>query len=281
MEPSPPLSDDEPDTPRKARTQRSRPSKSLPSDRMKFEVQVRVLQTFGRLSAGGRVIDPERLSAALNNEVSKYTAPLSHGFFVESGWLNKVGRGEYTATDALTAYARRNGAGADDALAPLRTAARGSWYWRTVEPLLQHGGAHSSEVMVALMHEATVGEAHAPQIKMLLEWLKFLELISIRGDKVMLTSSAADEAESEQQPEDDLEPDLEPAPIMPVSPVVEPHRAEVPGPTTTRGEAPRPMLTFDFSVTVTADDLTRLGPDQIRALFEAVGTVAAITRNQD
>ena len=91
MDPDTPLGETEPDTPKKARTQRSRPSKSLPSDRMKFEVQVRVLQTFGRLAAGGRVIDPERLSAALNNEVSKYTAPLSHGFFVESGWL-KEGR---------------------------------------------------------------------------------------------------------------------------------------------------------------------------------------------
>lgn len=284
MDPDTPLDEAEPDSPKKARTQRSRPSKSLPSDRMKFEVQVRVLQTFGRLAAGGRVIDPERLSAALNNEVSKYTAPLSHGFFVESGWLNKVGRGEYTATDALTAYTRRNGAGADDPLAPLRMTATGSWYWRTVEPLLQHGGAQTSEVIVALMHEATVGDAHTPQIKMLLEWLKFLGLISIRGDRVMLTSPTAEESEPEveQQPEPDVEPEpeAEPEPTTPDRPVVEQPRAEVPRPTATQAGSPRPMLTFDFSCAVTAEDLARLDADQIRALFEAVGTVAAITRQQ-
>jgi hypothetical protein len=272
-------------SPKKVRTQRSRPSKSLPSDRMKFEVQLRVLQTFGRLAAGGRVIDPERLSAALNNEVSKYTAPLSHGFFVESGWLNKVGRGEYTATDALAAYTRRNGAGADDPLAPLRMTATGSWYWRTVEQLLQHGEAQTSEVVVALMQEATVGDAHAPQIKMLLEWLKFLGFISISGDSVRLASPTAQDPESHDEPQS--EPDTEPAaepepePMTPERPGVERPRTQVPRTTTSQASASRPMLTFGFSCSVTADDLARLDAVQIRALFEAVGTVAAITQKQE
>jgi len=288
------LGETEPDTAKRARKQRSRPSKSLPSDRMKFEVQLRVLQTFGRLSTGGRVISPESLSDALNNEVSKYTAPLSHGFFVESGWVNKVGRGDYAATDALTAYARRNGAGADDAIAPLRVTALRSWYWRTIEPLLQHGGAPISEVMVALMHEATVGEAHKPQIRMLLQWLQFLGLIAIRGDKVQSASPTAEQQpqnepseETEAEPESESEDGSNPAPVVaatpgpPAVPVVEHPRAEVPRPTTSQAGAPRPMLTFDFSCAVTAEDLARLNADQIRALFEAVGTVAAITRKQE
>lgn len=284
-----PLGSPEPDSPKKARTQRSRPSKSLPSDRMKFEVQVRVLQTFARLSVGGRVISPESLSDALNNEVSKYTAPLSHGFFVESGWLTKAGRGEYAATDALTAYNRRSGTGADDPIAPLRMTAKGSWYWRSVEPLLQHGGANVSEVMVALMNEATVGEAHKPQVRMLLEWLRFLGLISLNGDKVMLTSAigeaSADAAnlDSEQplsEPEPEPEPEHDSEPVSPGRPLA-PARAEVSRPTTSQPGGPRPMLTFDFSVAVTADDLAQLDPDQIRALFEAVGTVAAITKKSE
>ena len=165
--------------------------------------------------------------------------------------------------------------------------ATGSWYWRTIEPLLQHGGAHMSEVIVALMHEATVGDAHTPQIRMLLEWLKFLGLISIQGDMVMLTSPTAREPEPDvaEQEERDVEPEFElepePEPRTPERPVVEQPRAEVPRPTTSQAGAPRPMLSFDFSCEVTAEDLARLDADQIRALFEAVGTVAAITRKQE
>ena len=39
---------------------------------------------------------------------------------------------------------------------------------------------------------------------------------------------------------------------------------------------PAAVLAVSFDVRMTADDLARLSPDQIKALFEAVGTVMAL-----
>jgi len=42
------------------------------------------------------------------------------------------------------------------------------------------------------------------------------------------------------------------------------------------GGSEDPVLTFSTELHLTGDDLARLNPDQIRALFEAVGTVASL-----
>jgi hypothetical protein len=43
------------------------------------------------------------------------------------------------------------------------------------------------------------------------------------------------------------------------------------------GNPPACVIAFNFGTQLTADDLARLSPEQIKALFEAVGTVMALT----
>jgi len=52
--------------------------------------------------------------------------------------------------------------------------------------------------------------------------------------------------------------------------------SDQPSPTSSQGgPPPGTVLAFGFDLHLTADDLSRLEPDQIKALFEAVGTVMA------
>src|SRR4051794_10143998 len=52
------------------------------------------------------------------------------------------------------------------------------------------GPAPISEVMVALMTEASVGEDHRPQVRMLLDWLKLVGLIDRDADTVTLKEAS-------------------------------------------------------------------------------------------
>ena len=79
-----------PDDNRQRWEPRKRPSKSIPTDRMRFEVQERVLQTLGRMSGHGkRPVNAHQLAEAMNRDVSHYTVGLSHNFFVDAGWVEK------------------------------------------------------------------------------------------------------------------------------------------------------------------------------------------------
>lgn len=280
--------------------QRKRPSKSLPTDRMKFEVQLRVLQTLGRLSgAGQRAIDSKHLSQAIKNEVSHYTVGLSHSFFVDAGWLEKRGRGDYTASPALLDYGRRVATGSDraKALEPLAEAAKDGWFWRTLVPQLADGPVPVGEVLVTLMQEAEVGDPHLPQLRALLEWLRYVGLITIEDDGLIAAGPAAglvsdatrttsdrspDEVSiGETDPGDRGSPTPEPRP-MPMQPGASAQywMPETASPAQPERRAPAvrrdSVLSLDVSLQLSAADLAQLSPEQIQALFQAVGTVLAL-----
>lgn len=275
----------QPLTPPRAEKRR-RPSKSLPTDRIKFETQVRVLQTMGRLSGAGRAVDNQRLSKALNGEVSHYTVGLSHAFFVDAGWLEKRGRGDYAASQALLDFTRRVSTGSElvKAVESLRTTAREAWFWRAVEPHLTHAAAPAHEVLVTLMQEAQVGEAHLPQLRILLEWLRFVGLIESTDDGIAAAGPARTPSTGTYLPADsrgEVAPVRDAATPIPGAPTVATaptHHAltEVPAAAPAPSKRADSVLSLDVSLQVTAADLAKLNPEQIQALFQAVGAVLAI-----
>jgi hypothetical protein len=260
----------------KRREARSRPAKPLPTDRMKIELQLRVLQTVGRLGTDKKPISPDRLADALNKEVSPSTVALSHSFFTDCGWLARLGRGEYAAADPLIAYSRRLAAGsADTALPFLRQSAARGWFWPVIMPLVSHGPAKLAEVTVALMTAAEVGDAHRPQIKMLLDWLVLIGLVTVANDTVTL-------ADADVPPTDVVEEEGEKN-DTPGGPAGDPAGAQgrgaLPGSTTVKPPQPAaspPVLSFSFHLNLTAEDLAKLSGEQIEAIYAAVGKLYAI-----
>jgi hypothetical protein len=253
----------------KRQPQRQRPGKSLPTDRLKFDLQVRILQTLGRLSGPGkRAVEADDLSRAIGG-VATTTVGLSNGFFRDSGWIDRQGRGRYVATDALVEYSRRlaaDPAQPQRAIERLRDPVRQSWYWQTLQPALAAGPVPLAEAIVMLAKEADAGMGHVPMLENVVEWLRWVGLVTVSDDQLRLAEATAEPAEAASRPE--------PAPD---SPAATPAASEGKKPTTGQGGSlPGAVLAFSFDLQVTADDLSRLDPEQIRALFEAVGKVLAI-----
>lgn len=259
--------------------QRSRPKRGLPTDRLKFDVQLGLLHSYGRQS-GPSKRDVAVKHVAESVGISESSAGLSNRFFHEAGWLTKRGKGVYAASDDLAEYMLRRGPSGDNekaALRFLRSPIQQSWYWRSVSPLLSNGEALKREAIIALSLEAEASAAHQPQVENVLAWLEFVGVIEIDGDLIRYAAVDGTPPIKEDLP-DPPEGDGAPAD----KPADKPARNQVQEPTKDQGgEARPPILSFNVAVNVTADDLAKLSPEQIKELFAAVGTVHALTGRRE
>lgn len=252
---------------------RPRPGRSLPTDRMKVEVQRSALLALARLSFGTRPVDANALGVALN--ISPATAPLSNGFFRDSGWIERSGKGKYVATPALMDYYNKVNSQMPNAGASLAATAANAWYWEALSPYLSATGTPLSrtEAIYHLRRAAEATPDHDPQVANLLEWLQIIGLVRLTEDGVVRADGAPAAQPTQPQPTPpttENEPDTVPAAST---------ATEVPKPTTQTPAKPGtpPIVSFHFDVQLSAIDLAALSPEQIKSLFEAVGTIAAVT----
>jgi hypothetical protein len=235
---------------------------------MKFEAQVELLQRFGRISGSQkRTVTSEEVARAQG--VKANTAALNNGFFVEAGWLERGGRGQYVATDTLLAYTQRvqfDPANARTAAALLAEPMRKSWYWQALEGHMRGGGLPRTEALVILSSEAGAGQEYKLQLENVLLWLQFVELVNLDERSVLPgnTSEASTDASSATGSVVSVDEATGEQSMNRTNDRV-PERKDV-------------VLAFNVDLTITASDLAALSPEQIRALFEAVGVVAALKK---
>ncbi len=169
----------------KRQQSRSRPVKSLMTERLKQEGSEEILLTTGSLSGPTkRPVSGQQLSDVLS--IHEATARLPLPFFKAAGWLEKSGRAEYTTTDALLEYQRNRSLGAthDEAVGPLTEAMRGSWMWQETEPLLGLGSVRLASVKATLMRASGASPSHATQIENTIAWMAWARLIEVEGEQV-------------------------------------------------------------------------------------------------
>ncbi len=155
----------EPTTAPERSSPRQRPQRSLPTDRLKMDVQQRLLSAFASLSGvARRTVDSQQLGASLG--ISAASAGLCNGFFTECGWIERTGKGQYVASDALLDYHRRYGIAPDDpdSVGPLRETMRRSWYFQVLRPMIGQGPVSRRNSLIALMCEAGATHDHLPQL---------------------------------------------------------------------------------------------------------------------
>lgn len=265
--------------------QRSRPDRGLPTDRLSFDAQQEVLRAFGTLSGPTkRSIDTPTLARAVSASAS--SAGLCNRFFVGAGWLERESKGKYRATDALLQFNRgrgQDGIHETDAVTHLADAASSAWFWQVLAPMLVDGPIPKHHAVLALSQEAGAGVGHEPQLENLLLWLEFIGLIQIEDGTV----TAVESTPSGTSNDDDVGAESSNGDRSTAGPPAQetdkrqPTGGTVQKPTTQH--TPRRtdfVLSFDVSFRMTAGDLAELSPDQIRALLEAVGQVAAATTRE-
>jgi hypothetical protein len=250
---------------------RQRPSKAIPTDRIKVDRQYEVLQALGRLSGPRKeTVNADRLARAVGDIVPT-TVILSNRFFEAAGWITTPAKGLYAATDALMKYTQLLAVNEPDRAAEtLRGPARESWFWSTLEPHFANGKIRRNEAELMLMTEAVATDSHLPMIRNLLAWLEHIGLITVDDQFI----AAKDETSAQAS---DAAPTVTPDGPERAADT----RTEGTKPTAQAGErSPAPVISLSFEVKITVDDLARLSADQITALFAAVGTVAAVKGKQ-
>ncbi len=245
-----------------------RTNRPLPTDRLKFETQVAALKAIAIKSEyGKRAVGGDDLASALS--LATTTAGLNNAFFLDSGLITREGRGQYKPIEIVNEFARKHSFDERAAGLLLAETLAETWYYRAVRERLSISGATREQMIGVLAHEAGATKERELQLGSLLDWLQYGGLIDARGGEVKLVDPAATPT-----PENGKEPEAadhkhEPPPSDPA-----PARA-----TTPRGQAPSQddsILSLNFEFSLTATDLSKLQPEQIKTLFESVGSVMAI-----
>lgn len=251
-----------------------RPKYAVPTDRMKFDTQVQALQANVIASSNGaKPVDASALATYMG--VSAATAVLNQAFFRDVGLIEKTGKGTYKPSDTAIKFQQEwsfDKVAAPKVLAPLFVT---TWFYETVKRRVAMGPTSVEQMIQTLAGVAETDSSYSTQYGFLLEWLEFVDLISMDAGTVALRDG------DESAPE-------EPAPVDDLGPLETPERVLVPkGPLAAKVEpaVPEPIVTIqrgpaviDITVSVyaTADDLARLTGEQIAALFEGIGKVASV-----
>ena len=263
---------DPPPTGETPRVERSRPhpraQRALPTDRMRFDVQVQALKAFAVTSKYGQfAVTSEEIASIL--PVSATTAGLNNNFCYEAGLLVRESKGRYKPTEAVNQFARDHSWAPDRAGRALAPILAKTWFYEAVENQLAMGPATRQQLVSALGQVAGATTDHTGHLDTIVQWLDYAQLI--RFDDAGLAHPVALEDT--------------PAEAAPVA-ATEPEANEEPdgsrgGGHDDGGTPPRMVnpagvlgLTFDFQLT--AEDLAKLSTEQIEALFAAVGKVMAI-----
>lgn len=247
---------------------RPRPSKALPTDRLKWGQQVNALKAiavasnYGKEAVGATDIAP-RLG------IIPATAGLSNQFFMESGLIVREAKGRYKPTEAVNRFVRKHGFDPAGAGLELAGTLSRTWYFQAVRQQLQMGPTTWDSMIRVLADTAGATAEYETQLGFVLSWLEFAGLITTESGMIRVTETAAEEV-------GDAAPDGQPTEDTPTPPA-DPSSEGTPL-ANRRREPPKaePVLSFSFDFELTAEDLEDLSPEQIQAAFKAVGEVMAM-----
>jgi hypothetical protein len=249
----------------------ARPTKALPTDRLKWDQQVNALKAIAVASNNGeRAVGADDIAPRLG--VVPATAGLNNQFFMESKLIIRERKGLYKPTPEVNSFARKHSFNPDGAGRELAAILRRTWYFQAVETQLKMGTTTRDRMIHILADAAGAAKAHEIKLGSLLAWLEFAGLVSTDGGTVTIPVDAPRPQEDEITDPIDLDAGGKP-----------PAGSSGAGTTGNAGRhdppvppKAEPVLTLSFDFALTAADLKELSPEQIQAVYEAVGKVAAV-----
>lgn len=253
---------------------RPRSRYALPTDRMKFRAQVDALRAFAVLSKNRQEpVTSDKLAAYL--KIASTTAGLNNVFFVESGLIERAGKGKYLPTDLAMEFQRKYSFNQSDAGAVLAPALTQTWYADVVRQRVEFDAATVKDLVAALADEAGADVSFRSQLETLIEWLEFAGVVVRDGDGFVHLAGLAVAPISKTEPEPMAETPVDSSTVPAIA--EEPHGVGA-GLAFRSGRRPPEshVLSLSFDLRLTAQDLSALSPDQIRQVFEGVGQIAAI-----
>jgi hypothetical protein len=171
----------------------ARPTKFLPTDRIKFSRQLDLLRAYAAASAStGKVVTNQEVSRIMEMQAS--TVSLANPFFADVGFLQKFENG-YAPTMDVISYSRAFEWNPETAARKLAPMLEQSWFMTALWPSLKMRPMRVDEALTVLAEEAQAPPKYRPQLKTLLEYLEVAGLITSENGDIRLMKTASTPAD--------------------------------------------------------------------------------------
>ena len=164
-------------------TDRLRPIKPLPTDRVSPQNQLRILRAWVSISDEGT-------KAATVNEVASMvdmassTVAMTNPFFSSLGLLQRLAVGTYVPSKKVVAYVNANNP--QTAGRHLAPAFRDAWFGQLIIPKLKHAPMGKGELLSLLEEASAIGTDQRKALAFILEFMAAVELIEEDDDQIRL-----------------------------------------------------------------------------------------------
>lgn len=239
------------------------PQQPLPTDRITFDKQLKLLRAYVSASDGGaKAATNEEVGAVV--EMKGSTVSLGNAFFVKNGFLIRSGRGYIPSKEVLEYKLAHDwdAATAGSKLAPL---IERTWFWQVLKPKLGLRPIDEGEALNDLALKIGARPEYKNQIKTLLDYLLLAGSILREGTTLTLVRRRPGETAYEAPPAEE--------------------RASSPPPPKSQDEAAPDLAALPFgqvgsikfavSINVDMTQMVQWDPHRISAFFTGLAQVIA------
>lgn len=161
---------------------RSRPNKTLPSDRISFAKQLDVLRAYVAASAGGtRPCSLSEVAAVVR--FNPNTVSLANPFYTSIGLIQRTEGGFLPNADVLS-FQQAYEWDAETAPQKLAPTLREQWFFEALSPRLSFGALDEDAAIAILAENSGSGPEYKTNLRLLLEYLSVAALIIRDGGQV-------------------------------------------------------------------------------------------------
>jgi hypothetical protein len=169
----------------KTKREKSTLTKVLPTDRIAFDKQVKILQAFAACyeSNAAKPVSSKLAGETVTPKFSESTLLVAVPFFADIGLLTRIG-GDFVPCPELVAYNQAVSLSASEAKRKLRPVFEKTWFCRLLVPRVQLNPLAVKECVGILAVEATAGADHIGRVEPLINFLELSGIVSITGTMV-------------------------------------------------------------------------------------------------
>lgn len=242
------------------RKDRLRPTKTLPTDRITFDNQLKILRAWAALGMSGKPITNEDVAAAVGMKAS--TIALANPFFSNIGLLMKVDNG-YIPAPQVVDFFRSTEWDESTAAHKLAPVLREQWFALAVIPTLAVSGSMTEEQAIArLADAASATKEYKNQLGVLVDYLNGSGLLIHEGDQIRKGPLTTNRVVTN-------------TPVLaPAKPEEKPK--EHSGPLATKfSKGSMGGVNFEIAMTVDMAEFATWKPERITAFFNGIAAVLA------
>lgn len=235
-----------------AAIRKSKPTKVLPTERVNFEKQLKILRAY--VAASGDGTKPSSLGeAAALVDMNANTVSIAVQFFANTGLLQRTDGGSYLPSADALSFHRAYEWDAETAAHKLAPTLREQWFFHALSARLSLNPMEEEQAITVLAEASAASPEYKTNLRFLLDYLVASGLVLRDGSTLRLPKSGQPEA----------------PPREPVKPLIQK------GEEKQSGNSASGRIQINVSVDVDMAELSSWQPDRLSAFFSGIAQVLA------